>query len=174
VEGRFPEERVCEIMAWCFGGWTAEEVRAFARDSVDRGGLMTRLHHEITHVLDRVRRAGIPVVLVSASPRAVVVEAGSRVGIPEDHVVAATPPIVGGIVKAEVDRPIPYGDGKVARLREQIGRAREVYAAFGDNAFDVSLLQAASVRVAVRPKARLRARAHEVEGIVELAPEGKG
>jgi phosphoserine phosphatase len=82
--------------------------------------------------------------------------------------------MVAGNVKAEVGRPIPYGDGKVTRLRECIGREREVYAAFGDNAFDVSLLQAARVRVAVRPKARLRARAHEVEGIVELAPEGKG
>ena len=174
LEGRYPEEALCELMAWCFGGWTSEELRGFARDVVARGGLSARLHGEIVRVLDRARSAGVAIVLVSASPRAVVVEAGSRVGIGEDYVVAASPPVEAGVVRAEVARPIPYGDGKVTRLRERIGSEREVYAAFGDNSFDVALLASARVRVAVRPKARLRARAHEVEGIVELAAEGKG
>ncbi len=170
LEGRYPEERVCELMAWCFGGWTTEELRSFARDVVERGGLGARLHGEVSRVLDRARGAGIAIVLVSASPRAVVVEAASRVGIGEDQVVAATTPLEGGVVQPDVRRPIPYGDGKVARLREQIGPAREIYAAFGDNSFDVALLSSAAIGVAVRPKARLRARAHEVPGIVELAP----
>jgi phosphoserine phosphatase len=170
LEGRFPEERVCEIMTWCFAGWTAAELRSFARDVVERGGLGARLHGEVHRVLDRARAAGIALVLVSASPKVVVVEAGSRVGIREEDVVAATTPVEGGIVQALVQRPIPYGDGKVSRLRERIGADREIYAAFGDNAFDVALLSSALVRVAVRPKPRLRARAHEVEGIVELAP----
>jgi phosphoserine phosphatase len=51
-----------------------------------------------------------------------------------------------------------------------VGEARPLYAAFGDNAFDVSLLAGAAVPVAVRPKPRLRARAGEVPGLVELAP----
>ncbi len=172
LDGRYPEERVCELMAWCFGGWMADELRRFAYDVVERGGLSTRVHGELARVLDSARSAGIAIILVSASPRAVVVEAASRVGIAEDHVVATETPVAAGIVQPEVNRPIPYGEGKVARLLERIGRDREVVAAFGDNAFDVALLSCAYVRVAVRPKARLRARAHEVEGIVELAAEG--
>ena len=170
-EGRYAEERICELMAWCFGGWPAAEVRTFARDVVERAGLGPRLHGELGRVLDCARLAGIRIVLVSASPRAVVVEAGSRVGIGEDDVVAASPPIEDGVLRPEVHRPIPYGDGKVSRLRERVGD-RAVYAAFGDNSFDVALLSSAHVGVAVRPKPRLRARAHEVAGLVELEPDG--
>jgi phosphoserine phosphatase len=80
VDGRFPEERVCELMAWCFAGWTRDRVQAFARDVVDRGGLEARLHREVVRLVERARSAGIETVLVSASPVAVVVEAGARVG----------------------------------------------------------------------------------------------
>jgi phosphoserine phosphatase len=170
VEGRFPEERVCELMAWCFAGWTRERVRAFAREVVDRVGLEGRLHGEVLRVLDRARAAGVETILVSASPIAVVVEAGARVGFDEEHVVAARPRFEQDTMLPEVERPIPYGDGKVTRLRERIG-GRALYAAFGDNAFDVALLSSARVGVAVRPKPRLRERAHEVPAVVELAPE---
>lgn len=170
VEGHFPEERVCELMTWCFAGWTRDRVQAFARDVVDRGGLDGRLHGEVLDALERVRAAGIETILVSASPLPVVVEAGARVGFRPDHVVAARPRWDGDTMLADVERPIPYGDGKVSRLRERIGPTRTLYAAFGDNAFDVALLASAKVGVAVRPKPRLRARAHEVAGVVELAP----
>jgi phosphoserine phosphatase len=57
----------------------------------------------------------------------------------------------------------------VTRLRERIADGQALYAAFGDNAFDVPMLAASRVPVAVRPKARLRACADAVPGIVELA-----
>jgi phosphoserine phosphatase len=72
-------------------------------------------------------------------------------------------------MRPDVHRPIPYGAGKVTRLRERVGRGRTLYAAFGDNAFDVAMLASAHVAVAVRPKARLRQEADAVPGIVELA-----
>jgi len=175
LQGNFPEERVCELMAWCFAGWPLERVAAFARDVIDRGGLDARLHGEVLHVLDKVRAAGIETVLVSASPVAVIVEAGGRIGFRAEQVVAARPRLHadGATLLPEVDRPIPYGDGKVQRLRERIGPGRTLYAALGDNAFDVALLASARLGVAVRPKPRLRARvdAGEVPGVVELSPE---
>jgi phosphatidylglycerophosphatase C len=173
VDGRFPEERVCELMTWCFAGWQQATVEAFARRVVDRVGLGARLHREVLHVLERAREAGLEVILVSASPIAVVLAAGARVGFEEAHVVAARPRYAGDAMLAEVERPIPYGPGKVSRLRERIGD-RPLYAAFGDNAFDVAMLGSAAVGVAVRPKPKLRERAHEVAGLVELTPEGKG
>lgn len=172
VDGRFPERRVCELMVWCFAGWTREEVAAFARDVVETRGLMGRLHDEVLRVLDRVRAAGIEAVLVSASPVAVVLEAGRRVGFGAAQIVAALPQSDGQVLLADVEHPIPYAEGKVQRLRERIGQERLLYAAFGDNAFDVSLLASARVPVAVRPKPRLRERAGEVPGVVELSRTG--
>jgi phosphatidylglycerophosphatase C len=169
-DGGFPEERLCELMVWCFAGWARADVSAFARDVVDRGGIASRLHHELLGILESARRAGIEVILVSASPHAVVVEAGARVGFREACVVAARPGYHGDVMAAEVERPIPYAEGKVTRLRERIGAGRALYAAFGDNAFDAAMLANARVPVAVRPKARLRERAATVPGIVELTP----
>ncbi len=167
--GGYSEERVCELMAWCFGGWSDADLRAFARDVVERVGLAARFHRELHAIVARARATGVEVFLVSASPIAVVREAGARAGFDEDHLVAALPLERAGRVLADVDRPIPYGAGKVRRLRERIG-ARPLLAAFGDNAFDVALLSEATVGVAVRPKAALRARAGEVAALVELSP----
>jgi phosphoserine phosphatase len=172
LQGQFPEERVCELMTWCFAGWTRDRVDAFARDVVDRCGLETRLHGEVLHVLDRARAAGLETILVSASPVAVVAAAGARVGFTVDRVVAAGPRFDGDVMLAEVERPIPYGPGKVSRLLERIGTGPTLLAAFGDNAFDVALLASARIGVAVRPKPRLRERAHEVAGLVELVEMG--
>jgi phosphoserine phosphatase len=173
-EGRFPEEGMCELMTWCFAGWTRGEARAFARGVVERAGLAGRLQAELLRVLDRARAAGLEVVLVSASPVDVVLEAGALVGFDEAHVVAALPRYAGDVMTADVERPIPYGPGKVSRLRERIGQSRVLYAAFGDNIFDVAMLASARVPVAVRPKARLRSRAAEIPGVVELAPLAEG
>ncbi len=169
LEGRFPEEMLCELMTWCFAGWTRGEVGHFARQVVDGVGLASRLHPEVLSVVASARAAGLRVVLVSASPFAVVLEAGSRVGFDADHVVAARASYDGKVMQPDVHRPIPYGSGKVTGLRELVGRTRPLYAAFGDNAFDVAMLASAHVPVAVRPKARLRQQAGAVPGIVELA-----
>lgn len=167
VDHRFPEERVCELMAWAFAEWTRAEVSAFAREVVAAGGLASRVHIEVTETLEWARREGIEIFLVSASPRAVVEEAAREVGIDAAHVLAATPLYAGHAMLADVERPIPYAAGKVRAIRAAIGD-RALYAAFGDNAFDVSMLREARVAVAVRPKERLRARAVEVPGLVEL------
>jgi phosphatidylglycerophosphatase C len=169
LEGGFPEETMCELMTWCFAGWKRADVRAFARAVVARAGIASRLHPELVRVLDRARAAGLEILLVSASPFAVVAEAGAVAGFDEDHVVAARALYLDDVMLAGVERPIPYALGKVTRLRERIPPGADLYAAFGDNAFDVAMLASARVPVAVRPKDRLRQRAHEVPGIVELA-----
>jgi phosphoserine phosphatase len=168
LAGTFPEETVCEVMTWCFAGWRESDMREFARGVVVEGKVAERLHGELIEVLEQVRRAGIAVYLVSASPRVVVEEAGRLAGFDPSHIVAADPRIEGGRVLADVHRPIPYGPGKVSRLREKVGQTRFL-AAFGDNAFDIALLSESHVPVAVRPKPRLRARASEIPPLVELA-----
>jgi phosphatidylglycerophosphatase C len=165
---KFPEERVCEMMTWAFADWTRDAVTAFARDVVDAVGLASRLHPEVTETLAWATGQGIEVLVVSASPRAVVEEAVRKAGVVATHVLAATPRWEEERMLAAVERPIPYGPGKVGAIRAAVG-ARTLYAAFGDNAFDVAMLREAKIPVAVRPKARLRERAAEVPGLVEIA-----
>lgn len=165
--GAFPEERVCEIMTWVTAGWTVAELDAFAAELASSIGLEGRLHGEAVAIVRWAESRGLPVHLVSASPRAVVERAARVVGIDPSRVSASREAVEAERVCAAVVRPIPYGPGKVTRLRERLG-ARPLYAAFGDNVFDVAMLRASSVPVAVRPKARLVERAFEVPGLVRL------
>jgi phosphatidylglycerophosphatase C len=168
LAGTFPEERVCEIMTWATVGARRVDMDGFARDLVQSIDLERRLHREAIAIIEHARSRGIDVYLVSASPRPIVLAAAEIIGIPLPNVIAATERIdAGGVVMAEVDRPIPYGDGKVTRLRQKLG-TRPLYAAMGDNAFDVALLSASRIPIAIRPKPRLVERAGEVQGLVTL------
>jgi phosphatidylglycerophosphatase C len=169
-EGRFSEERVCEVLTWMVAGRARAELDHFAMDLVERVGLRARLQRETIAVVEHARASGIDVFLVSASPRAVVDAASSIIGLPLGNVIAVREAIAGkGIVLTAVERPIPYASGKVVRLREKLGD-RPLYASIGDNAFDVALLCEARIPVAVRPKDRLRERAGDVPGLAVLAP----
>ncbi|HEY2513066.1 MAG TPA: haloacid dehalogenase-like hydrolase [Polyangiaceae bacterium] len=171
LAGRYPEEAVCELMTWAFADWTHGEVDAFAAQTVVRGGVEGRLHPEVKRVVAWAKAQGIEVFLVSASPVAIIEHAGKVAGIDADHVVAALPRYEAGRMVPDVHRPIPYGPGKVKNLRARIGSSRPLYAAFGDNAFDIAMLSEAFIPVAVRPKPRLRERAGEVQKLVEIARE---
>ena len=168
LAGTFPEERVCEIMTWAFAGWPHEEAEAFAEKVLVKVGLLGRLHGEAMRVVAWAREHGVATYLVSASPRAVVEQAARRVGIDLANVASATEERDSkGVIVASVVRPIPYGPGKVMHLRAKLG-ARPLYAAFGDNAFDVAMLREARTPVAIRPKPRLVERAGEVPGLLVL------
>jgi phosphatidylglycerophosphatase C len=167
LAGSVPEEPVCEVMTYACAGWPAKDVAAFAREVVLGAGLPARLQAETARVVEWAAHAGVEAFVVSASPLVVVVEAARALGFDAAHVLAATPVERDGLQCADVLRPIPYGEGKVTRLREKMGD-RPLYAAFGDNVFDIPLLRAADVGVAVRAKPRLIARAGEVPGLVEL------
>jgi phosphatidylglycerophosphatase C len=166
--GAFPEEKMCEIMAWACAGWRRPEVDAFARSVVEGCGLAARFHHEALGVVEWSRWAHVEVLIVSASPRPIVEAAGATLGFGPVEIAAATPAYEADVMAPRVAAPIPYGPGKVKGVEECIG-SRLLYAAFGDNAFDVAMLQSARIPVAIRPKMRLRDRAHEVPGLVELA-----
>jgi phosphatidylglycerophosphatase C len=168
LAGTFPEERVCEIMTWIFAGWTPDEADAFADRVLVKVGLEARLHAETLKIVAWAREKNVTTFLVSASPRNVVEQAARRVAIDHAHVASATEERDSkGFITASVVRPIPYGPGKVMHLRAKLG-ARPLYAAFGDNAFDVAMLREARIPVAIRPKPRLVERAAEVPGLLLL------
>ena len=140
---------------------------ASSRGQGSRRGFTARC----ARVLAWAEKKGIEVFLVSASPWAIIEHAARMLGLDDAHVIAALPRFEAGRMIADVERPIPYAAGKVANLRARLGPTRPLYAAFGDNAFDIALLSEASVPVAVRPKPRLRERAGEVKMLVEIARE---
>ncbi|MBJ6761281.1 haloacid dehalogenase-like hydrolase [Myxococcaceae bacterium JPH2] len=168
--GRFPEHELYAMEAWLFAGWRAEDVRAFARDVVSRVRLETRLHPETRRVVTWAQAEGVDCYIVSASPRAMVEAAvQATLGLSPERVLACTPREAAGRLLPSVEEPIPYGPGKVRCLRTRT--TQPLHAAFGDNVFDLEMLAAARVPVAIRPKPRLQARAEELPAMVQLLPE---
>lgn len=166
--GTFSEERICEIITWACAGWTRARLDEFSGRVLERNGLAGRLQEEALRIVRHCARVGIDVHIVSASPGSIVRAAAQIVGVdPQRAIGVAEKFDANEIVLTEVLRPIPYDHGKVACLRAMLG-TRVLYAAFGDNAFDVPLLQASKIPVMIRPKPRLRSRAGEIPGVVEL------
>lgn len=167
--GRFPEDRICELIALAVAGRPIAEIDAFASRLVETRGLAARLHGECVALLDEARSLGLEAFVVSASPRPIVVAAARLVDVDPDHVIAATARTAGGLSTRAIDAPIPYGPGKVTRLRGAIGE-RPVVLAAGDNVFDLAMLAEAAVPVAIRPKQRLLVRAGELPRLVAVEP----
>ncbi|NUP06365.1 MAG: haloacid dehalogenase-like hydrolase [Polyangiaceae bacterium] len=172
--GAFPEEPMYELHAWAMAGALRNEIDHFVDRFLASSKLATRLQAEAVSVLEAARARGVDVYIVSASPLPVVEAAAALLGIPPQHVVAATPLYEGETMLPDVERPIPYGPGKVENLRRRCP-TRPLLAAFGDSAFDAALLRAAEIGVAVRPKQRLRdlVATGELPGVVELGSASK-
>jgi len=166
-KGLYPEDLTCEMIAWSPAGWAPSLLHEFVEKILDEGKIAERAHSETRKVIDWAAKRNVPVYVVSASPRAVVEVAAARVGIDSSRVIAVTQRLEKGVLLAEVERPIPYAEGKVKQLRRRIGE-RPLLAAFGDNVFDVEMLGASKIPLAVRPKPRLLEVAEAVPGLRTL------
>jgi phosphoserine phosphatase len=155
------------MMTWCYAGWTLDEVGEHARNTIRDTNLIERLHRELEPILEFTRANGIRSVIVSASPRRMVEEAGALWGFLPGDIAAATPALVGGCVAPCIAGTFPYGAGKVTNGRELLGSA-EWLAAFGDSVSDFQMLEHSRLGVAVSPKALLRMRLAELENAVLL------
>lgn len=173
VARRYPEDRMCAAMAWCMAGMSPDALGAFCRDLLEHTfDLRGRLIPESNRVLRAVVERGVPVWLVSASPRAVVEAAAAIVaeeaGIPVPGVIAMTPRVVDGRIFPETEGLWPYGEGKRSAL-ESVLEGRVLAAAMGDNVFDVAMLGVARVPLAIRPKPALVNAAEQVPALMRLA-----
>jgi len=172
LEGTYREERICELMTWIFAGRSRLACRDLAVSVLGDRFAQTRAHAEAMFVLREASRMGHAIWVVSASPRSVVEVAAGELGVPADHVLAATPRLRGDHVLPDVVRPIPYGEGKAKALSAALG-GTPLEAAFGDNAFDTDMLAAARRPVAVRPKQRLIDRANLIPSLRKLTLEDR-
>ncbi|MCK6533930.1 MAG: haloacid dehalogenase-like hydrolase [Polyangiaceae bacterium] len=154
VAGTFPERAVCEIMAWCFAGHALGDLRRFARQALDDTGLDARVTRALAPVVDWAKNQRVRMVIISASPRFIVEEAARRWDVGPHDIAATTPAIESGRMLPRLATPVPYGPTKVVFGRELFQDSAWL-ASFGDSPFDLDMLGAAELAVAVRPKPAL-------------------
>jgi phosphoserine phosphatase len=155
LAGKYPERETCAMMTWCYAGRTLAEVQQLSREVLEEEDLESRLTPELEPIVDYARSAGVRLVLVSASPRAIVEAAGKAWDFAPADIAAATPALADGRVLPRMDGAVPYAEAKLTAGRALFGNARWL-AAFGDNVFDIDMLTTAEMGVAVRPKPKLQ------------------
>ncbi|HEY6555787.1 MAG TPA: haloacid dehalogenase-like hydrolase [Polyangiaceae bacterium] len=155
AQGTYPEREVCEMMTWCYAGWTLGELSQYARDTLAEVGLVSRLNVSLEPILSWARAEGLATYLVSASPRALVEVAAEHWHFPKTHILASDPVVKGDVIEPRMNGDVPYGESKI-RVRERLMNGATWLATFGDNVFDLEMLHAARLGVAVRPKPALR------------------
>ncbi len=162
--GEYPECEVCAMMSWCYAGLSTAELADFAERTFARAGLGQRLRRELSPIFQFARARGLRVVVVSASPQPIVERAVALWNISPEDVSACRAATENGRILPRLEAPVPYAEHKPIALKE-LAPGAPMLAAFGDNVFDMDLLRAASLAVAVHPKPALRARLAELEGV---------
>ena len=171
VAGRYPERDMCELMTWCYAGHSLTEMRELALEALQATQHSQRLHEELRPILEFARARGLRTVVISASPRATVEQATRPWDFAAEDIAASTPRVIDGVITSAMAGIVPYAAGKVVAGRALLGPARWV-ASFGDNVFDLEMMQEAEIGVAVRPKPALAARLAEIAGVVRLSFDG--
>lgn len=167
LSGTLPERDACAMMSWCYAGFRVEELRALVRRTFEETHLPGRLYLGLDFVFELAKAHRVRTLVVSASPQLVVEEAAALWGVPADDVVACRPATEADVILPALAAPVPYAAEKPAALARRTS-GRPILASFGDNVFDLELLRAAAIAVAVRPKPGLRARLSELTGVVVL------
>ncbi|MBP7125879.1 haloacid dehalogenase-like hydrolase [Myxococcota bacterium] len=106
-----------------------------------------RMRPDMGRMVRRLGNAGFEVFVVSASPKPAVEVVAERYGIAPDRVIAVTSEVAGGVLTDRVLEPVTYGPGKMAAIRQRIGRVPAV--AFGDARTDFEMLVGAEAAVLV-------------------------
>lgn len=173
---KFPEDRMCAAMAWCMAGMSTFGLARFCDSLLENHfGLRRRFIGESLEVLRYAASRNVPIWLVSASPRIVVERAAaiieSALEVPSLRVIAMTPVVVEDVIRPGIAGIWPYGEGKAKALEAAL-EGRTIVAAMGDNVFDVPMLLASRVPLAIRPKAALVNVQERVPGLVRLTAPG--
>jgi phosphoserine phosphatase len=172
-QGRFPEPLICEVMAWVFAGSPVADIDAVIARALAERRLEDRLLLEMKPILAWARAEGVRAVVVSASPERVVFQAALLWGFEPDDIVAARARIRAGRYTVGLEAPLPYEEQKVIAARALLGDVNWL-AAFGNSLFDLHMLRAARLAVAVQPKADLYAGLSDVPHAVVLDSSSTG
>jgi phosphatidylglycerophosphatase C len=158
--GRLPEIHAVESVVLAFSGHDETTFTDCCVEAIARANLRARFHPVAARIFDWAAHRAVPVVVVSASPRAAVECALSVVGLTASAVLGVEPKIGAGKLLPELASPVLVGDAKVAALRAHSDNP--VIAAFGDDVRDLPLLSSGSLAVGIHPTAELLARSKDL------------
>lgn len=172
--GKVAERLMCEVMTFCYAGYTEDALRELATRYLTARGVAKRTRGALIEVLAWAKAEGLRRVVISASPRIIVKEGLRLSGIEVDEVGAAVAATgAGGVIQPRMAAPLPYGPQKCV-VGAELLKGYDWVGAFGDNGFDVDMLRAARVAVAVHPKPALLSRLAEVPNVLVLSDAGLG
>lgn len=153
--GQYPDEATFSMMAWCFAGFSEGELTALSTEALRHAALEDRIFSFVEPLFSWAKARDVEVIICSASPLAVVWSGAQTLGVPPANIIAVTPAVDRGVVCDRlIPGPIPYGPGKVARLRERPGH-RAWLAGFGDSATDRFFMAEHELAVLVSPRPEL-------------------
>jgi phosphatidylglycerophosphatase C len=165
--GQLDELLTCEVMTWSYAGWSTAELRDWAARALAERRLVDRVRHALAPVFAFAEREGLRVIVVSASPHVIVTEALRIAEIGVAEIAAARPAVHEDVIQPALAAPVPYGPQKPIEGARLLG-PHDWLGSFGDNVFDVEMLRAARVGVAVFPKPALVARLGDLTNTVVL------
>jgi phosphatidylglycerophosphatase C len=167
--GQLEERLLFEVMTWCYAGRAVAELSEFANRVLMEAGIESRIRFGYRPLLDWAGASGHSCWLVTASPWPIVRLAATKLGF-AGHQIIASRPIESntGIISASMAAPVPYREQKLLQLNARRNHRSRLLAAFGDSAFDLDLLRAAEIAVAVRPKPSLEDQLESLDHAVVL------
>jgi phosphoserine phosphatase len=172
--GNVPERLMCEVMTYCYAGYTEGALQELASRYLTARDIAGRTRKALREVLAWAKAEGVRCIVISASPRIIVKEGLRLSGIEVDEVGAAVAKLsAAGVIEPRMAAPLPYGPQKCVVGAELLA-GFDWLGAFGDNGFDVDMLRTARVAVAVHPKPALLSRLTEVPNVLVLSDAGVG
>ncbi len=134
-------------------GRTVEEVLVVVDASIER--LVPRLRPSIVEALHRHLARGDRCVVLSASPHELVDRLARDLGA--ERGIGTRGEVVDGVCTGRLEGPFCHGDGKITRLRDELGDVDLSDAMFyTDSSSDLPLLALVGERVVVDPDDELR------------------
>jgi phosphoserine phosphatase len=158
---------MCEIMTWSYAGFTVDEFADLTRRVLARKNLSDRVRRILRPVFEFAASEGLRVIVVSASPEIIVTEGLRMAGIEVAELGGARATMEGATIQPRLAGRVPYGPEKTT-VGKRLLASSQWLASFGDNVFDVDMLKAARIGVAVCPKPALAARLGDLSNTVVL------
>lgn len=143
-----------ELCATGFAGLPVGTVAALAEAHFQEC-MADRVFPAIRSLLGYLGGAGVPVYVVSASPRFAVLPGTRHLGVPDAHVIGIELAVADGVYLGRMEGGLTWREEKASRLRRRAGRPPVLAAGNGSN--DLELLASATgLAIAVNPSTGAR------------------
>ncbi len=154
LNGTYGAKATSEMQVWAYIDFTEAELRALCHKALTDDVHSSRLHHEILELIKWAQAQGAKIFVISASPRIVVEEAVTDLGIPRQRIAAGEPNWNDTRIQHGLSAPLPYGTEKALAGRRLLGDLPWL-ATFGDSGFDLAMMYEAKLAVGIGHKPEL-------------------